>query len=94
MKIVKSVAVAVSLCAAFSFSAFGATSQEQVGQQAQTVHLAYNGNYRNYGNYGNYKNCWWRNGVRYCNHPKYQRTYYKKCWTGYYGRVHCKYYRN
>ena len=83
MKTVKSLVVVVSLCAAFSFSAFGATSQEQAGQQGQTVRLAY-------------VNCWWHNGVRYC--KQYQRDnyyrQYKKCWTGYYGRVHCKYYRN
>jgi hypothetical protein len=84
MKTVKSVVIAVSLCAAFSFSAFGATSQEQAGQQGQTMRLAYYGG-----------NCWWHHGVKYCRYyhrPNYYQRHYKRCWKGYYGRMHCRYY--
>lgn len=88
MKTAKSLVVAASLCAVFSVSAFGATSQEQgaaTQQQGQTMRLAYY--------YGGH--CWWRHGVRYCNnypyrYHRYHHRCYKTCWTGYYGRVHCQ----
>lgn len=79
MKTVKSLVVAVSLCAAFSFSAFGATSQEQAGQQGQTVRLAYYGHHYYY-----HRNYYHRDAYRY---------HYKKCWHDRYNRVYCRWYR-
>ncbi len=82
MKIGQSLIVVGALCGALSLPALGeVAAKPMTTAEGKPMQLAYT-------------NCWWHNGHRVCR-GGYNRGYYhhrchRYCWTGYYGRVHCR----